>query len=456
MEEATQRVGGPHEGEGVSRAKVIAASLTGAVIEWYDFYIYGTASALVFGQLFFPTFSPVAGTLLAFVTFASGWLTRPLGGVIAGHYGDRVGRKTVLVMTMLVMGVSTFLIGVLPSYAAIGVLAPILLSVLRLVQGIAIGGEWGGAMLLTAEYAPPGKRGMYAAWPQAGVPAGLVLGTGIFSLVSLLPEDQFLAWGWRVPFLISIILVGIGLFIRLSILETPAFRRVQETRTESQMPLAEVVRHHPKNVLLAMVAQFGPNVFFLTFAVYVLSYATQQLELPRSMILFGIMLAALIEIFALPAWGAVSDRVGRRPVFMGALAFLGLYIFPFFWILETGSSVLTWLALVIGLGLAHPAAYGVQASFFAERFEPRIRYSGVSVAYQFSGLIAAAPLPIIATLLVTRAGGEPWLLALYLAAVAFIALVAVYLSAETFRADVDAAPSTEGSRLAARGNEIRE
>jgi MFS transporter, MHS family, shikimate and dehydroshikimate transport protein len=317
-----ERLGGERMGERSSIRQVAAASFIGTTIEWYDFFLYGTAAALVFNKLFFPEFSPLAGTLLAFSTYAVGFLARPIGGIVIGHYGDKIGRKSMLILSLLIMGIATFLIGLLPTYNAIGVAAPILLVILRLAQGFGVGGEWGGAVVLAVEHAPPGKRGFYGAWPQMGVPAGLLLSTGVFTLFNAsLSDAAFLSWGWRVPFLLSIVLVAVGLFIRLRIMETPAFQRVKDTRSEARMPVIEVIRTHPRNVLLAMGMRIAENGVFYVFTVFSLTYGTQVLGVPRTTVLIGVLIAAAVGLFAMPYFGWLSDRVGRRPLYLGGAAF---------------------------------------------------------------------------------------------------------------------------------------
>src|SRR5438093_2554033 len=291
--------------------------MIGTTIEWYDFFLYGTAAALAFNRLYFPTFDPLAGTLAAFGTYTVGFVARPIGGIVIGHYGDRIGRKSMLVLTLIIMGVSTFGIGLLPTYAQIGPWAAVGLVALRLAQGFGVGGEWGGAVLMAVEHAPAGARGFYGSWPQIGVPAGLLLSTAVFSLVSTLPEAQLLAWGWRVPFLLSLILVGVGLFIRLRIQETPAFSRIKEPGREAHLPLPDAVRAHPRNILLAMGARMAENGFFYIYSVFVLVYVTEQLGLPRSTILNGVLLATACELVSIPALAALSDRLGRRPADRG-------------------------------------------------------------------------------------------------------------------------------------------
>ena len=298
--------------------KVVAASFVGTTIEWYDFFLYGTAAALVFGDLFFPGSSPLIGTLSAFGTFAVGFAARPLGGVVFGHFGDRVGRKAMLVTSLLIMGLATFLIGCLPTHASIGVAAPILLVVLRFAQGIGVGGEWGGAVLMSVEHAPKGKRGFYGAFPQMGVPAGLLLSTVAFLTVqNATTEDQFMAWGWRIPFLISIVLVIVGLFIRMAVMESPAFKAVKESGTESEKPLVELIRDHKRDVLTAMGMRIAENGTFYIFTVFVLAYGEDTLKLSKNTMLTGVIIAAAVGLFSVPFWGALSDRVGRRKLYHG-------------------------------------------------------------------------------------------------------------------------------------------
>jgi MHS family shikimate/dehydroshikimate transporter-like MFS transporter len=404
------------------------ASLIGTTIEWYDFFLYGTAAALVFNRLYFPTFDPLAGTLAAFGTYTVGFVARPIGGVVIGHYGDRIGRKSMLILTLIIMGVATFGIGLLPTYAQIGPWAPVALVVLRLAQGFGVGGEWGGAVLMAVEHAPPGARGFYGSWPQIGVPAGLLLSTAVFARFARLPEEQFLSWGWRVPFLLSILLVGVGLIIRVRVLETPAFTRLKAARTEVRRPIVEVLRTHPREVLLAMGLRFAENGAFYIYTVFVLVYGTQKAGIHRQTVLNGILIAAACALVAIPVCGALSDRVGRRPVYLFGACVTGLFAYPLFWLLDTGSTPLVWLALVVALVFAHSPMYGPQAAFLSELFGTRVRYSGASLGSQLSSVIAGGLSPFIATALLPYGRGA---LASYIIAMAVVTIVAVLVASET-------------------------
>ncbi len=418
--------------------KVAFASAVGTTVEWYDFFIYGTAAALVFNRQFFPQIDPLMGTLAAFATFGVGFVARPVGGVVFGHFGDRIGRKTMLVLSLLIMGVATFLIGFLPSYDRIGFWAPLLLVVLRLLQGFGVGGEWGGAVLMAVEHAPSGRRGFFGSWPQIGVPAGLLLATAVFSVFSAMPDQAFQDWGWRVPFLLSIVLVAIGLFIRLRLLESPAFLELKSQGREARMPILEVVREQPRPVLVAMGLRVAENGAFYVFSVFVLTYITQQLGLSRSVALNGVLIAAAVELFTIPAFAALSDRIGRRPVYLfGALLSL-VFAFPFFWLLDTGSPPLIVLAIVVSLALGHAAMYGPQAAFFSELFSTRVRYSGASLGYQLASVFAGGLSPVIATALLAWQRGDPWAVAAYMAFMALVTLVSAAVAKETHRTDIAA------------------
>jgi MHS family shikimate/dehydroshikimate transporter-like MFS transporter len=414
--------------------RIALASFAGTTIEWYDFFLYGTAAALVFNKVFFPTFAPLTGTLAAYGTYAVGFIARPLGGVVIGHYGDRIGRKSMLVLTLVLMGAATFLIGLLPTYDQVGPWAAVALVALRIIQGFGVGGEWGGAVLMAVEHAPAGSRGFYGSWPQIGVPAGLLLSTGVFSLFAGLPQDQFLSWGWRVPFLLSIILVGIGLYIRLSILETPAFEKLKETRREARQPTLEVLRHYPKQVLLAMGARVAENGSFYIYSVFSLTYATQYAGVDRNVVLHAILIASACDAVAIPLYGALSDRIGRRPVYLFGAIMTAVFAFPFFWLIGTGQPRLVTLAMLGAFLLSHGAMYAPQAAFLSEMFGTRVRYSGASLGSQLASVLAGGLAPLIATALMANYGRNA--VALYLVGMAAVTIVSVAAAAETMRSDI--------------------
>jgi MFS transporter, MHS family, shikimate and dehydroshikimate transport protein len=415
--------------------RVVAASFIGTTIEWYDFFLYGTAAALVFNRLFFPTLDPLAGTLSAYGTFTVGFIARPLGGVIFGHFGDRIGRKKMLVWSLLIMGIATALIGLTPPYDLVGIWSPILLVVLRFVQGIGVGGEWGGAVLLAVEHSGGTRRGLHGSWPQMGAPAGLLLSTGVFAaLASVLPGRAFLAWGWRVPFLISVVLVGVGLFVRLRIFETPAFARLKEARRESHQPLAVVFRDHPRQVLIGMGMRFASNVVFYIYTVFVLSYGEKSLGYSRSLMLGGVMLASLIGLVSIPFWSSLSDRVGRRPVcFTGAVVSL-LISFPFFWMIQRGP-VFFAIAMVLAMNVGHDMMYGPMAACLSELFGTHVRYTGASLVYQLTSVFAGGLAPLIATMLFSRYGSGA--VAAYITGCCAITVVATWFAPETHRVNLD-------------------
>ncbi|MFI6707898.1 MFS transporter [Nonomuraea sp. NPDC050478] len=384
--------------------RVILASLIGTSLEWYDFFLYTTAATLVFGKLFFPTFDPLNATLLALTTNAVAFVARPLGGIVFGHFGDRTGRKTVLVVTLLVMGVSTFLIGVLPGYDTLGVLAPVMLATLRFVQGLGLGGEWGGAVIMSLEHGDPRRRGFNASWPQVGVPAGYVLATGLLAILSFtLPDAAFMSWGWRVPFLLSGLLVLVGLWVRLKITESPLFAEVEQKGAKARMPLLEVLRTHPRALLSAFTARIGVDVAFYTFTAYILVYLTGPLELDRQVGLNAVLIASALQLGLIPLFGSLSDRYGRRPVYFAGVVGAAVWVFAFFPLLETRSTFLIIVAAVVAL-VTHAAMYGPQAAFIAELFSTRLRYSGASMGYQVAGIAGGALAPVIAIKLVDTFG----------------------------------------------------
>jgi metabolite-proton symporter len=415
--------------------RVILASFIGTTIEWYDFFLYGTAAALVFNKLFFPTLDPLAGTLSSYTTFAIGFVARPLGGAIFGHYGDRLGRKQMLVWSLLIMGVATALIGLIPTYDQIGIWAPVLLVVLRFIQGIGVGGEWGGAVLLAVEHSGGARRGFHGSWPQMGVPGGLLISTAVFAaLSSALPETDFLSWGWRVPFLISVLLVAVGLFIRLRIVETPSFAKIKEGRRESQLPLLDLFREHPREVLIGMGMRFAQNVIFYIYSVFVLSYGETHLGYPRSVMLRGVMIASALGLLAIPFWSHLSDRIGRRPVYLGGAVFSLLIVFPFFWMMERGPAFVA-IAMVLAMNIGHDMMYGPMAASLSELFGTHVRYTGASLVYQLTSVFAGGLAPFIATILLARYGWQS--VAAYIAACCAITVLASWLSPETHKVNLD-------------------
>jgi metabolite-proton symporter len=420
-----------------SLLEAIVASTIGTTIEWYDFFLYGLATASVFDQLFFPRGNPFLAQLFAFGTFTVGFLARPVGGVIFGYLGDRIGRKATLVTTLLLMGVSTVLIGLLPTYHQMGVLAPILLTVLRFIQGLGVGGEWGGAVLLTMEYGHRGKRGFLVSWPQTGVPLGLLLATGVYAGVEgLLPEDAFLSWGWRVPFLLSALLIVVGFVIRARILETPLFRQLQETGQVSRAPIAETLRGHWREILLAAGARTGENACFYLFAIFVVTYVHKVLNLPQSLAYQAIALAAALEFVAIPLFGLLSDYWSRKGMFAAGCVALILFAFPYFTLLDTRQPGLILLAVVVSLVGCHAILYSVAGALIPELFGTRLRYTGASLAYQLAAPLGGGLAPLIAFGLVGIFPGQSWPLSLYIVILGVISLVCVYFLAETSRKDI--------------------
>ncbi|MEU7834297.1 MFS transporter [Nonomuraea sp. NPDC049129] len=422
--------------------RVILASLIGTSLEWYDFFLYTTAATLVFGKLFFPTFDPLNATLLALTTNAVAFVARPLGGIVFGHFGDRAGRKTVLVVTLLVMGVSTFLIGVLPGYDSVGALAPVLLATLRFVQGLGLGGEWGGAVIMSLEHGDDRRRGFNASWPQVGVPAGYVLATGTLAILSFtLSDAAFLSWGWRVPFLLSGVLVLVGLWVRLKVTESPLFTELARQGAKAKMPLLEVLRTHPRALLSAFTARIGVDVAFYTFTAYILVYLTGPLKLERSVGLNAVLIGSALQLALIPLFGALSDRVGRRPVYFAGVIGAAVWVFVFFPLLDTKSFPLIALAAIVAL-ITHAAMYGPQAAFIAELFSTRLRYSGASMGYQVAGIVGGALAPIIA-LKLFAAYGTTTAVSLYVVAALAVTAVGLAIAPETRDLDITADPAAD-------------
>ncbi|MBA0051028.1 MFS transporter [Streptomyces sp. AJS327] len=452
-----------------SLKRVVAASVIGTTVEWYDFFLYGSAAALVFDKLFFPDSDPLVGTLLAFLTYAVGFAARPIGALVFGHYGDRLGRKRLLVLSLLLMGGATFAIGLLPTHATVGGFAPVLLTMLRLVQGFALGGEWGGAVLLVSEHGDARRRGFWASWPQTGAPAGQLLATAVLAvLTAVLSDAAFESWGWRVPFLLSGVLVGLGLWVRLAVDESPVFKealaraereraaetgrsaaeaaRAQDTtqgptrnsagspRSAERTPLIAVMREHWRDVLVAMGARMAENISFYVLTAFILVYVTDHLDLSQQTALNAVLIASAVHFAVIPLWGALSDRLGRRPVYLIGTVGVALWIFPFFALLDTGDFGSMVLAVTVGLTL-HGAMYAPQAAFFAELFATRMRYSGASIGAQFSSLAAGAPAPMIATALLADFGHSAPI-ALYVIGAAVLTAVALAFAQETRSRDL--------------------
>jgi metabolite-proton symporter len=431
------------ESRGTAIVKVVFASLVGTAVEWYDFFLYGSAAALVFGSQFFPKSDPVAGTLLAFGTYALGFVARPLGGVVFGHFGDRLGRKKMLVASLLMMGLATIAIGLLPTYASIGPAAPLLLLGCRLLQGFAVGGEWGGAVLMAAEHGDDARRGFWSSWPQAGVALGNLLATGVLWILALVqPDSAFDAWGWRIPFLLSAVLVMTGLWVRLSVEESPLFRRAQAQLAERKaphQPLLEVVRRHPREIVLAMGMRLAENIAYYLFTVISITFLTTYAGKPadKGTILTALVIGSAVQFVLIPLIGALSDRIGRRPLYLAGAIGVAVWIYPFLRLVGTRSAGPITLAVVVGL-ILHALMYAPQAAFFAELFGTTVRYTGASVGYQLASILAGAPAPIIALKLLGDPS-HPNLGAVtgYLAIASALTVAAVLAAKETARSSLD-------------------
>ncbi|MUL42229.1 MHS family MFS transporter [Streptomonospora sp. PA3] len=434
--------GAPSAAPRGSFAKVVTSSLIGTTVEWYDFFLYGSAAALVFGAVFFPESDPLTGVLLAFGTYAIGFVARPMGGLVFGHFGDRVGRKKLLVISLLMMGGATFAIGLLPGHATIGTAAPLLLIALRLIQGFALGGEWGGAVLLVSEHGSPRHRGFWASWPQAGVPCGNLLATAVLAvLAATMSDPAFESWGWRIPFLLSGILVIVGLYVRLAVEESPVFQaaaaRAAQARAEGaeRAPVVEVVRRHWREILVAMGVRMAENISYYVITAFILVYAVQEAGVERGTVLNALLAAAAVQLVVIPVWGILSDRFGRRPVIAFGAIGTGLWAFAFFPIIDAGGFGMVLAAAGVGLVL-HAAMYGPQAAFFSELFGTRTRYSGASIGYQLASIVAGGLAPLIATWLLSTFGSSVPVSA-YVAAACVLTVVAVAASRETRGRDLD-------------------
>jgi len=405
--------------------RAVIASTIGTTIEWYDFFLYGTAAALIFPKLFFPNSEPFVGVLASFTTQFVGFAARPIGAAIFGHFGDRIGRKATLVTTLLLMGIATFLIGCLPGYASIGVLAPILLVVLRIAQGLGVGGEWGGSVLLSMEWGTRERRGLMASMPQLGVPIGLLLSTGVFKLFTAISGDGLGSWGWRVPFLFSIVLVAIGLYVRLRVLESPEFAAVRSTETVVRLPVWEAIRRYPRQILCAAFVRMSEQAPFYLFITFVLTYGTKKLGLSQNSLLTYTMVAAAVGLVSVPLFGALSDRLGRKVVYGSGIVLTAVFAFPYFGLLNTKMAGLVLIAIVLSL-VVHDMQYGPQAALIAESFDSRVRYSGAGIGYHLASVIAGGPAPLIATAILQHTGSSTWI-SLYIIGCAVVSMLALVL-----------------------------
>lgn len=406
--------------------KAIVASTIGTAIEWYDFFLYGTAAGLVFGKLFFPNEDALTATLAAFGTYFIGFVGRPIGAAIFGHYGDRIGRKATLIATLLLMGVATFLIAFVPTYAEIGIWGAVILTILRMIQGIGVGGEWGGSVLLAMEWSKShGSRGLVASWPQFGVPCGLFLANLAVLAFSQWSGDQFYTWGWRIPFGLSIILVGVGLWIRLGILETPVFQQVVRDNKIEKAPIVEVFRKHPKQIILSALLRMAEQAPFYIFTAFIFAYGVGTLHMSRNLILSAVLVAACVSFVTIPLSGHISDRIGRRKMYLIGAATVGVFGFLYFGMVDTAIPALVFIAIVLSL-IPHDMMYGPQAALIAEAFTPRLRYSGASLGYQLASVIAGGPAPLIATALFARYQSG-YAISIYIAVCAVISLASAAL-----------------------------
>lgn len=406
--------------------RILIASLVGSSIEWFDYFLYGTVSALVFNQLFFVNEDPTIGLLLSYASFALAFFIRPFGGVIFSHIGDRIGRKKTLVLTLSLMGVATFGMGLLPTYQAVGIWAPILLITLRLVQGLGIGGEWGGALLLAVEYAPAEKRGLFGSIPQMGVTIGMLLGTVALSIMTLLPENAFMTWGWRIPFIFSALLVFFGLWIRKGIDETPSFKKVKESGEVPKLPIVETLKNYWREVLIAVGAKVVETAPFYIFSTFVVSYATANLGFSRTATLTAVMIATIITTILIPIMGNLSDKIGRKKLFIGGTIGMALFAFPYFWLLQQKSVLLLIIATVIGLGVIWAPITAVLGTMFSEIFDAKIRYTGITLGYQIGAALAGGTAPLVATALLDRFNNSYVPVALYIIFASVLSLAAIW------------------------------
>jgi metabolite-proton symporter len=417
--------------------KAVIASTIGTTIEWYDFFLYGTAAGLIFGKLYFPNEDALTATLAAFGTYFIGFVGRPIGAAIFGHYGDRIGRKATLIATLLCMGIATFLIAFVPTYESIGIWGAVILTILRMIQGIGVGGEWGGSVLLAMEWSRThGQRGLVASWPQFGVPCGLFLSNLAVLAFSAWSGDQFATWGWRLPFLLSIVLVAIGLWIRLGILETPVFQQLVDTKRIEKAPIVEVIKRQPREIILSALLRMSEQAPFYIFTAFIFAYAVGTLKMSRDLILAAVMAAACVSFVTIPLSGHISDRIGRRKMYLIGAASVGLFGFLYFGMVDTAAPLAVFIAIVLSL-IPHDMQYGPQAALIAEAFTPRLRYSGASLGYQLASVIAGGPAPLIATWLFARYHSG-YAISIYIAACAVVSLVAAAMMPDYTGQDISA------------------
>jgi MFS family permease len=420
----------------VQLRRAVIASTIGTAIEWYDFFLYSVVTGLVFAQLFFPKSDPLTGTLEAFTIYAVGFAARPVGAAIFGHYGDRIGRKSTLIATLLLMGVATFLVALVPTYEQVGIWGAVILTVLRFIQGVGVGGEWGGSVLMSMEWTRSySSRGFIASWPQFGVPCGLFLANLAVLAFSQMAGDQFLTWGWRVPFFLSLILVAVGLYIRLGILETPVFSKILAERKIEPTPILEVLTRQPREILLSAFARMGEQAPFYIFTAFVFAYGTGTLKVSRDFLLVAVLTASVVSFVSIPLFGHISDLIGRKKMYMLGAATCGVFGFIYFGLLDSGSATLIFLAIVLSL-IPHDMMYGPQAALIAESFKGRVRYSGASLGYQLASVIAGGPAPFIATYLFDRFK-SPYAIAVYIAACAVVTLIATAMMTDYTGRDIE-------------------
>ncbi|VVD73921.1 transporter [Pandoraea communis] len=418
-------------GASANYGRVVAASCFGTAIEWYDFFIYGFLAPIVFDRLFFPQLDPMTGMIAVFATFAVGFIARPIGGIVFGHFGDRIGRKSILLFTLILMGVATTTIGLLPTYDKVGMWAPIMLVTLRFVQGFALGGESVGGLLMTVEGAPAHLRGLFGGLIQAAGPTSIVGASLAIVLITRLPEDDLLTWGWRLPFLVSLLLVALGTYVRLKVEESPSFKAAEQHRDIAKVPVVEVVTHYWRPTLVTFFICLAETSFFYLVAIFSLSYGTKTLGLPRNMMADGVLYANILAMLTIPAFGMLSDKLGRRPMFLMGLAATAIFIYPFFLMMGSKETALVVMAIVIGAGVIHPMMFGPEGSFFSELFDTRVRFSGVSLGKQIGTVLGGGMAPMIAASLLAWSHGQIWPVIVYFLVLAAMALISTFLVRET-------------------------